>query len=144
MFVKPPGWFPEQLGGFQSAPEIDVANYRKYHTITTHRVMVYAVLLFLVALALGSYQLFYFNKLSLLTNVLIAIFTILSMLTCGALLEKKRWFVAIEWIRYLLGLFALYFLYSIGFQLKWLLVILALHSLMAVYFFFIKSSYRNA
>ena len=144
VFVKPPGWFPEQLGGFQSAPEIDVANYRKYHTITTHRVMVYAVLLFLVALALGSYQLFYFNKLSLLTNVLIAIFTILSMLTCGALLEKKRWFVAIEWIRYLLGLFALYFLYSIGFQLKWLLVILALHSLMAVYFFFIKSSYRNA
>ena len=64
VFVKPPGWFPEKLGGFQHAPEIDVVNYSKFHTETAVKVMCYAVLLFLVALALGSYQLFYFDKLT--------------------------------------------------------------------------------
>jgi sterol desaturase/sphingolipid hydroxylase (fatty acid hydroxylase superfamily) len=143
VFVKPPGWFPEKLGGFQSAPEIDAVNYRKFHTEIAFKVMIYAVLLFLIALALGSYQLFYFDRLTLFTNILIASFTILSMLTCGALLEKKRWFVAAENFRYLLGLFILYFLYRLDFPLEWLLGLLVVHFAIAVYFYFIKPIYRN-
>ncbi len=144
VFVKPPGWFPDKLGGFQFAPEIDVVNYRKFHTETAIKVMIYAVLLFLVALGLGSYQLFFFDKLTLPTNILIAAFTILSMLTCGALLEKKRWFVGVEFLRYLLGFFTSYFLYRLDFKLEWLLLSLILHNSMMIYFFLIKSKYRNA
>ena len=144
VFVKPPGWFPEKLGGFQFAPEIDVLNYKKFHTETAIKVMIYAVLLFLVALSLGSYQLFFFDKLNLAINILIASFTILSMLTCGALLEKKRWFVGAEYLRYLLGLLTIYFLYRLDFKIEWLLGVLTIHIAMAIYFFFIKYKYRNA
>ena len=144
VFVKPPGWFPEKLGGFKSAPEIDVVNYKKFHTETTVNVMVYAILLFLVALALGSYQLFYFDNLSLTTNILIASFTILSMLTCGALLEKKRWFVGVEFSRYLIGFLTLYYLQRLNFNTNWLICLAALQLLMIAYFFNIKSKYRNA
>jgi len=143
VFIKPPGWFPAKLGGFQPAPEIDVVNYRKFNTETALQAMVYAVLLFLVALGTGSYQLFYFNKLTLTANVLIATFNILTLLTCGALLEKKHWFVGMEYLRYLLGFFTLYFLYRLNFKLEWFLVLFALHFLMAIYFFLIKSKYRN-
>lgn len=143
VFIKPPGWFPTKLGGFQPAPEIDVVNYRKFNTETAMQAMVYAVLLFLVALGTGSYQLFYFDKLTLATNSLIATFDILTLLTCGALLEKKRWFLGAEYLRYLLGFFTLYFLYRLNFKLEWLLVLSALHFLMAIYFFLIKSKYRN-
>ena len=144
VFVKPPGWFPEKLGGFKFAPEIDVVNYRKFHTETSVNVMVYAVLLFLVALALGSYQLFSFDSLSLTTNIVIASFTILSMLTCGALLEKKRWFLGVEILRYLIGFLTLYYLLQLNFNTNWLICLAALQLLMAAYFFNIKSKYRNA
>ncbi len=144
VFVKPPGWFPEKLGGFQFAPEIDVINYRKFDTQASIVTMMYAVLLFLLALALGSYQLFYFDKLSLTPNMLLATFTVISMLTCGALLEKKRWFVPIESVRYLLGFFMLYFFYNIGFDITWIGSLTLIHLLMVIYFFFIKSKYRNA
>lgn len=144
VFLKPPGWFPEKLGGFQSAPEIDVVNYRKFHTETAFKVMIYAVLLFLAALALGSYQLFYFDKLTLWPNILIAALSILSMLTCGALLEKKQWFVGVEWLRYFLGAFTLCFMYQLDFNVNWLMALFAFHFLMFVYFLFIKSEYKNA
>lgn len=144
VFIKPPGWFPETLGGFKHAPEIDVVNYKKFHTETAMSVMAYALLLFLVALALGSYQLFFFDKLTLATNILVATFTILSMLTCGALLEKKRWFVNVESLRFLIGFSTLYYLYHLGFKLEWIIGIAFFQLLMMVYFLFIKSKYRNA
>ena len=31
VFINPPGWFPDHLGGFQNAPEIDVTSYKKYN-----------------------------------------------------------------------------------------------------------------
>jgi alkylglycerol monooxygenase len=31
VFLKPPGWFPDHLGGFQQAPEIDAVQYKKYN-----------------------------------------------------------------------------------------------------------------
>lgn len=144
VFIKPPGWFPETLGGFKHAPEIDVVNYKKFHTETAMSVMAYALLLFLVALALGSYQLFFFDKLTLATNILVATFTILSMLTCGALLEKKRWFVNVESLRFLIGFSTLYYLYHLGFKLEWIIGVAFFQLLMIVYFLFIKSKYRNA
>ncbi|WP_461790649.1 sterol desaturase family protein [Pedobacter sp.] len=143
VFVKPPGWFPEQLGGFQAAPEIDALNYKKFHTESNLVAMGYAILLFLLALGLGSYQLFYFDKLQLNAAILIATLVISSLLTCGALLEKKRWFVGAEILRFLLGFATIYTLYHQSLNAMYLGIALVLHVGMLVYFFFIKASYRN-
>jgi len=144
VFVKPPGWFPEKLGGFKYAPEIDVVNYKKFHTETAMPVMIYAILLFLAALALGSYQLFFFDKLTLAVNILVASFTILSMLTCGSLLEKKRWFVGVEGLRYLICFSTLYYLFHLNFKVEWIAGLAVLQLFMLGYFSVIKSKYRNA
>jgi sterol desaturase/sphingolipid hydroxylase (fatty acid hydroxylase superfamily) len=143
VFIKPPGWFPAHLGGFQAAPEIDADTYKKFHTEVNVPAIVYATLLFLLSLGLGSYQLFNFDRLSIVTNILIATFTITSLLTCGALLEKKRWFVAVEASRFLLGFVIIYVCYRQNMSVTYLGVLLTIHLALLIYFFFIKSSYRN-
>ncbi|MGE6219138.1 sterol desaturase family protein [Nubsella zeaxanthinifaciens] len=143
VFVKPPGWFPDQLGGFQAAPEIDAVNYKKFHTESNLAAIGYAILLFLLALGLGSYLLFSFDKLQLSADILIATFIIISLLTCGALLEKKRWFVAAEAVRFLLGFATIYTLYHQKFNPVYLGVLLIFHVAMLIYYFLIKSSYRD-
>ena len=32
LFLRPPGWQPDELGGYQAPPEVDRATYRKYTT----------------------------------------------------------------------------------------------------------------
>lgn len=143
VFVKPPGWFPEKLGGFQSAPEIDVVNYKKYHIDITLPIQIYAFLLFLSTLLVGSFQLFHFNQFTAITNILLACFTIFSMLTCGALLEKRKWFLGTEVLRLVLGLSFYYYLYVQNFKLTWVYGLLALHLIISIYFLFIKQKLKD-
>ncbi len=143
VFIKPPGWFPENLGGFQSAPEIDVASYKKYHTENIIQIKGYAILLFLSTLLMGSYQLFFFAKFDLLVNVTLLSFTILNMFTCGALLEKKRWFLAVESFRLLFGSVWLYYLFQLQINLPILIGMAILQLLSIVYFIFVTRKYND-
>lgn len=143
VFTKPPGWFPEKLGGYQAAPEIDVANYRKFHTEIVFAVQIYAILLFLGTLLLGSYQLFLFNKFTLTVNLLLASFTLFSMINCGALLEKRSWFLVAETVRLLLGFGLFYYLYHLNINLNWVFGLAILQLLTAGYFFYIKPKYEH-
>lgn len=143
VFIKPPGWFPEKLGGFQSAPEIDVVNYRKFHTEILVPVQIYAVLLFLATLLLGSYQLFLFSKFDVWTNALLASFTLFSMINCGALLEKRSWVTKLEIVRLILGIAILYFLFQLQIKLNWVIGLSVLHAITVVYFFHVKPKYQH-
>jgi alkylglycerol monooxygenase len=101
LFIKPPGWYPESLGGFVSAPEIDVENYKKFDDTYHHQVVLYVLFQFIIALACGS-MLMFLNATMNLTDVTYAsIFTILTLLSCGAMLEKKQWLKFFELVRLL-------------------------------------------
>ena len=120
VFIKPPGWFPESLGGIKYAPEIDVDNYKKYNPVYGSNVTGYILIQFIIALAGGSALLFFYNKISILQLAGGATFIILTLLTCGALLEQKKWQVSFEYARLVVAMILIFFfnfplLYQISF-----------------------------
>ncbi|RZL20076.1 MAG: sterol desaturase family protein, partial [Pedobacter sp.] len=118
VFLKPPGWFPAHLGGFQNAPEIDVENYKKYNPQFQSKLTGYVLVQFLIALTAGSVILFSYTKLDALSLVSGAVFTICTLITCGALLEQKHSLIRFEYFRLTLGFLLVFILkFPIGYQL---------------------------
>ncbi|KIA95763.1 sterol desaturase [Pedobacter kyungheensis] len=117
VFLKSPGWFPEHLGGFQHAPEIDVDGYRKYDPVYQSKLIGYVLVQFIVALAAGSAILFSYNKMETLGLISGTIFTLLTLIACGALLEGKAWLVKFEYFRLILGVLLVFLLnFPVGYQ----------------------------
>lgn len=108
VFIKPPGWFPQKLGGFKAAPEIDALNYKKFDSSYSKNLILYVLVQFIIALACGSALLFLYHKMESLTIVTAAIFIIFTLLSCGGLLERKNWLKYFEFARLIFSLFALY------------------------------------
>jgi alkylglycerol monooxygenase len=104
VFLKPPGWFPAHLGGFKSAPEIDPLVYKKYDPQYHQQLTGYVLVQFVVGLIAGSAILFLHSSLPSPALISGAIFVILTLLTCGALLEEKKWKVKFEYARLVLGI----------------------------------------
>ncbi|TKC10078.1 sterol desaturase family protein [Pedobacter polaris] len=109
VFIKPPGWFPASLGGFKYAQEIDVVNYKKFDSEYNRSATAYIIFQFLVALATGSALLFLYTKIEMGQVFVAAIFTIFTLLTCGALLENKPWLKYFEYTRFFLSIAGLFF-----------------------------------
>ncbi len=108
VFIKPPGWFPAKLGGFKPAPEIDAVNYKKFDASYSKNLILYVLVQFTIALASGSALLFLYPKMEITTVLPTAFFTIFTLLSCGALLERKNWLKYFEFARLIFSLFALY------------------------------------
>lgn len=109
VFIKSPGWFPANLGGFKYAPEIDVLNYKKYDSIYSSKIVPYVIFQFIIALGVGSALLFLNSKLDIFQVILVVLFTISTLVTCGALLENKNWLKYFEYSRILFSVIGLYF-----------------------------------
>ncbi len=91
VFLKPPGWRPEDLGGFQAAPEVDRATYRKWDVAVPPTVRFYAGVQFALVL-LGSGVLFNLQqRLSVPALVAGALLILAGLLAVGALIEGRRW-----------------------------------------------------
>ncbi|TKC09503.1 sterol desaturase family protein [Pedobacter frigoris] len=117
VFLKPPGWFPAHMGGFKPAPEIDPLNYSKYNPEYHNKLSGYVLLHFVVGLIAGSSILFLHQTLPILPVVIGTIFVILTLLTCGALLEGKKWLIYFEYSRLILGILIVLLLeFPIGYQ----------------------------
>jgi len=117
VFLKPPGWFPAHLGGFKSAPEIDPVVYKKYDPQYHQQLTGYVLVQFVVGLIAGSAILFLHSSLPSPALISGAIFVILTLLTCGALLEEKKWKVKFEYARLVLGILIVLLLdFPIGYQ----------------------------
>lgn len=110
VFIKPPGWYPASLGGFKYAPEIDVDKYKKYDDVYHYNVILYVLFQFLIALACGSALLFLNAKMPIHYLTGAAIFTILTLLSCGAMLEKRKWLRLFEFARLILSMIIAYLL----------------------------------
>ncbi|GAA0190344.1 sterol desaturase family protein [Fulvivirga kasyanovii] len=104
MFYKP-GWFPEYMGGYQAAPEVDKTRYKKFDTLSPTPLNLYV--LFQYLLALGATAFFLFQQANFATWEKVAFVTaiILTIMNCGALFEMKNWVWLLEKVR-ILGLSA--------------------------------------
>lgn len=98
VFLKPPGWFPADLGGPQAPPAIP-ADPTKYDPVPAAPLKRYATAQFLVLLP--PVTLLLFTEASLATNVKIAavVFVIWSLIDIGLLLESNRTAFRLEWVR---------------------------------------------
>jgi len=143
VFIKPPGWFPAHLGGFKPAPEIDTLNYKKYDYVYEKQLLFYVSIQFLVALASGSALLFLFHKMEMTIIVIAAIFTIFSLLTCGALLEHKKWVRYFEFSRLVSSLIALYWFSNLPFFYVFSISIAIIQISSLIWFYYLKTSSAN-
>lgn len=106
MFLKPPGWQPQELGGFMPAPEIDEATYRKYDTRVPRGLAFYIFVQFLLVVAFASVLLFRQEELSRAALAAGSAAVLLSLVSFGGLFERKPWALSLEILR-ILGLGAL-------------------------------------
>ncbi len=122
VFIKPPGWLPQSLGGRKYALEIDADAYRKYDPNYNSNVTGYILIQFIIALFAGSALLFFYSKIEMMELIAGTLSVMLALLSCGALLEQKKWLPWLEYVRLVFGaigifLFNFPFIYQIGFVL---------------------------
>ncbi|MDA0194558.1 MAG: sterol desaturase family protein [Bacteroidetes bacterium] len=103
-----PGWRPESLGGYQPIPHVEKSTYKKYDLLPSGRVNYYVLIQFTGALAITSFYLFTQGNYTLFEKALLSMLTIICVVNCGGLLEKKRWAMPMEMLK-LVCIPALYF-----------------------------------
>ncbi len=142
VFINPPGWQPDYLGGFLYPTEIDVEHYSKYDKKSNARLTAYSFFLFVIALIAGSALLFRFSHLSMWQNYAAAAFVMATLVSCGALFEQNRWLKVFEFCRILLSfLLVLLFLEPSFSTIIWTFV--AVQSISFVWFLSISKSIKS-
>lgn len=99
LITKPPGWYPAELGGPVSAPDVTVSTAEKYDTNIPLALNYYVLIQFAVILGIASYFLFSFDTLTLSMQLFSALLILYSITCMGALLEKKKWVFTGELLR---------------------------------------------
>jgi sterol desaturase/sphingolipid hydroxylase (fatty acid hydroxylase superfamily) len=95
LFVKPPGWNPDDLGGFRPAPEVGPGT-RKFAVEVPPRVQAYVLGQFLLVLLAGTLLLFRQDALGFAMKGAGALAILGSLVVLAGLLERKRWAVPAE------------------------------------------------
>jgi hypothetical protein len=104
VFLKPPGWQPVELGGFQHPQEVDVRRYYKYDIKNSGSNIWYVLFQFVFALLLAVLMLFKGNVLNTWQLGLVGIYIIFTLVICGGILDKKIWNYQAELVRISVGL----------------------------------------
>lgn len=101
VFLKPPGWRPAELGGFQGPQAKDRATYRKFDTAVRSDVRAYVALQFMLLLAMTTLFLFKQQFLPPWSRTVAALLIIWWVMDMGLLLEPHRHAVMLEGARIL-------------------------------------------
>lgn len=126
---KKPGWLPKEMGGYQSAPEVDKLSYAKFSTTSTINLNWYVLFQFTLALTGAAYFLFKQDGFALYEKGLISSIIIITITNGGLLFEGKNWAKLLELSRIMVvSLAGLYFSYLYD----WNLILLISSSLFAV------------
>jgi len=98
LFVKPPGWFPEDLGGFKPAPPVQWPA-TKFDPPLSRPLAVYCGLQFVQVLVFSSVLPAFAGQLGSAALWLAAALLAWALLNIGALADGRRWAVASELVR---------------------------------------------
>lgn len=92
----PPGWFPQELGGPQTAPEITPNIAVKYNTVIPVKLNYYVLVQFVFILGLASLFLFTYESYDLTTGLIFMALILFSITSIGMILEANRKAYVIE------------------------------------------------
>jgi sterol desaturase/sphingolipid hydroxylase (fatty acid hydroxylase superfamily) len=96
VFLKPPGWRPDELGGSIIPKEIDDSQYSKFDADASKPVSKYLLTQFTVTLLLSVWVLFSAPKLEFLPLFAASSYIIFAIAVFGAMFERKSWSAAAE------------------------------------------------
>jgi sterol desaturase/sphingolipid hydroxylase (fatty acid hydroxylase superfamily) len=107
VFLKPPGWQPEELGGFEHAPEVNKGSYEKYTVKVNRSVSMYVLTQFIIVVLFSALMLFdsaseapmIFKK--DLQQWFAAFLFVFTLLNGGGMFELKSWVRPMEFGRLL-------------------------------------------
>jgi alkylglycerol monooxygenase len=99
LFLKPPGWLPAELGGYQGPVAKDRSAYHKFDTQVVSRTSGYVVAQFILLLVTTTLFLFRQGDLGSLRSAMLAGVIVLWVMDLGLLLEGKHWAVWPELMR---------------------------------------------
>lgn len=99
VFLKPPGWQPEYLGGFQAPQEIDKSTYNKYDFDGLRHDHIYVFFVFLVALGLATAVLFLKSSIAILPLYATMAYLLATLGVTGGLMENRKWLIPAEYGR---------------------------------------------
>jgi alkylglycerol monooxygenase len=99
VFFEAPGWRPQELGGFQPAPEVNRETLRKYGPPQPRAVKIYVLAQFVLLNVFTSFFLFSQSAWTSFARVAAAAAIVVSVLSLGGLLERKRWAHGLETVR---------------------------------------------
>lgn len=100
--IKPPGWWPESMGGFRKPPRVEKATYQKYDVLLSPREGYYLFAQYLAVLGGTAWFLFNTGQLNLPTQIGLALVVIYSVMSLGLMFEKRKYAVVVEVIRLLI------------------------------------------
>jgi hypothetical protein len=104
IFVKPPGWFPAELGGFRHPPDLG-PNPIKFDRACPRPLGAYVVLQFVQLFAIGEVMFLLFADLSGAERAIGVGSVCWGLMNAGALLDRKGWASTSELVRLLSLLF---------------------------------------
>lgn len=99
VFLKPPGWQPDYLGGRQYPKEVTPEDVVKYDSNAIDRHWAYVVVMFTVLLGIATVLLFFEAQLSWVEITATGIYVLLGLLTLGGLFENRPWVIPAEYGR---------------------------------------------
>lgn len=96
LFLKPPGWRPQELGGFVPAPEVDARAHRKYDPPAPPDVKLYVLVQFVLLNVVASLYLFTQGRLGQWGRIAAAAGIVVALVSLGGLLERQVWAFRLE------------------------------------------------
>lgn len=111
VFIKPPGWFPQSMGGFKSAPPVDIHNVHKYDQKVSAFANGYVLFHFVLTLGITSYYMFASKDMLHSKNVEVllmafamSLYILLSLYVFSLFFENKSHALGWEVVRLLAGM----------------------------------------
>jgi drug/metabolite transporter superfamily protein YnfA len=102
MLVLAPGWKPAELGGMLAYREVSASTFEKYDTSVSPRLNNYIFFQFVILLIGTSAFLFGQKHLDAMQVASASVLIIYTVVTIGALFEKKKWVLVAEGLRVIL------------------------------------------
>ncbi|MCF8257498.1 MAG: sterol desaturase family protein [Flavobacteriales bacterium] len=99
VFLRPPGWQPDYLGGRQYAKEVTPERMVKYDSNAIDRHWAYVVVMFTVQLGIATALLFFEAQLSWAETTATGLYVLYGLLTLGGLFENRPWAIPAEYGR---------------------------------------------
>lgn len=107
-----PGWQPAELGGYQTAPEVDKDSYIKYDIHPRLPMIRYVFIQFILVLVFTSVFLFTAGNYEPVIKWLMAGYIIWSVAQLGILMENRKSWIPAEYVRLIISAGLLYFMIS--------------------------------